>query len=413
MADFQFINMAASSPAQYCKSMYLPPPRPVFSRQRSNSLPVGLATMNAQEADMIFSAAERATARRRRIASVDNLVWPDEDTTDAIESWPLPSESTIKPSPPTIPIQKLERPSTSDSIQTVIASSTQTRGCQRAESHLSLPSTDIIFKSLPVCPLSPTKRQVTTRSLKSYADGLFQFTQTRLVSHIPQVQSPSLGSEQGEPDSPPSSSMHLSRPSLESRFSDWSVSVDSRRSSVASQNTPSAEMDPALLSPDSFFSALENTPKKRNFNINYINNARFSDYSGYASSETYDPPSGLPLPTPPSRCLKPEAEEFSYFSNFDKYVDQDTISQAGLAVGEPPESLAINLSPIESVKTPFTPSPPQPFRRRADTAIRTPLLSRSYSSTPGSQMMRGSPSATLQVAQVAVQVPHWLIGAIS
>jgi hypothetical protein len=194
MSYIQFDNMAASPQAQHSKSMYLLPPRPEVSRQRSNSLPVGLATMNAQEADMIFSAAEKATARRRRIASVDHAAIVDEDmTTDSPEFSPMPTASTIKPSPlRNASRQRFARPSTSESIQTVVARSRAlcdldpNQVSNGRESPSAISSTEIIFKSLPVSPVSPTKRQVTTRSLKNYADGLFQFTQTRLVSHIPQ-----------------------------------------------------------------------------------------------------------------------------------------------------------------------------------------------------------------------------------
>jgi hypothetical protein len=409
-------NMAASPQAPYSHSMYLLPPRPAVSRQRSNSLPVGLATMNAQEADMIFSAAEKATARRRRIASVDHAALVEEDVPDNTGFSPLPTTSTIKPSPlRNVTTQKRDRPSTSESVQTIIAHS---RGLcdldpnQQSDGEKS-PSatspTEFIFKSLPVSPVSPTKRLVQTRSLKNYADGLFQFTQTRLVSHIPQIGSPTFENNFDELDSSTSTSTHTARPSLDSHFSDWSIStrdVESRRSSLAGQDTPPVEIDPALLSPDAFFSTFEDTPRRKNFNI------RLSNNSGYASSETYDPPSGLPPPTPPSRYSKSQAEDFSYFTNFDKYIDQDAIVEADSINLEPPESLAIKLSPIEVLNSPYTPPAPA-FRRRADTAIRAPLLSSSCSGTPGSQFGHHSPSSALQIAQVAVQVPHWLIGAIS
>jgi len=184
---------------------------------------------------------------------------------------------------------------------------------------------------------------------------------------------------------------HSQRPSLESKFSDWSISTgnsDSRRSSVDMSSPQPIELDSSLMSPDSFFAGLEETPRRRDF-------LRETQGSGYASSATYDPPLGMPALTPLSRVAKVKStkEEFSYFTNFDQYLDR----------GEP-ESLEINLSPIEVANSPIT---PPVMRRRADTVIRAPLIARSCSAGPtNSRFAQSTPSTPFD------HVPNWLVGAI-
>jgi len=378
----------------HCQSMYIPPPtRPDVGRQRSNSLPVGLLSMNGQEAGMMFSAAERATARRRKLVSVDTPSWMNGPSETIRQSSRPSTRRTVKQSQfrqvTQVRISQSYQAKPSRALQDLDAS-------QVTNARSTSPSTDFLLKSLPISPASPTKRQVSTRSLKTYADGLFQFTQNALVAKIPQLASPpqspnifeDVFSDELALSKTPS---HSQRPSLESKFSDWSISTgnsDSRRSSVDMSSPQPIELDSSLMSPDSFFAGLEETPRRRDF-------LRETQGSGYASSATYDPPLGMPALTPLSRVAKVKStkEEFSYFTNFDQYLDR----------GEP-ESLEINLSPIEVANSPIT---PPVMRRRADTVIRAPLIARSCSAGPtNSRFAQSTPSTPFD------HVPNWLVGAI-
>jgi hypothetical protein len=385
------------------QSLYVPPNRPYISRQRSNSLPVGLmSSIMPEEAGMMFSAAERATARRRGNASVD--------TSARINGLP----NNLHALQPPIPVESKSKPSRRRRITQVRDSLPihHSRESSRALRDLDVgqvnnerpisPSTDLLLKGLPVSPMSPTKRLVTTRSLKSYADGLFQFTQHALVSTIPLVASPPQSPKvfEDELDSFPAAPSFTQRPVFESKFSDWSISTgaDSRRSSVTDCTPPRVPLEMSLMSPDSFFAGFDATPRHYNFDPE-------SEASGYASSETFDSPIHLTL-TPPSRIAKPEAskDDISYFTNYDHYLSPE--SRTAMGNSEPPDSLQINLSPIEA-DSPLT---PPPVRRRADTMIRAPLIARSScSGTPRTTFARSTPTTPFQLSD---SVPNWLVGAI-
>lgn len=406
--------MAATPRAQQATSMYLQPDRPINPRQRSNSLPIGLATLNAEEAGILFSAAEKATARRRRIVSIDTSAWPIDSPMEEDLNWPLPSNSTIKPSP-------LRNVTTQDFKVKMVALE-GSRLDTRSRALRDLDTNQIVngrtcsppraypdsLRSLPVPvdSISPTRRQVTTRSLKSYADGLFKFTQNRLVSTIPQVKehlvSPVASVLQDEPVSSQKATTPKPRPNVESHFSDWSVTT---RGSVLVQDTtllntpPVFDMDAALMSPDSFFGEFDELLGRKDID-------RLRRTTGYASSETYEPSCEFPFLAPllQPKKLKP-AEEFSYFANFDQFMNQD--SQPAL---EPPESLAIIISPLEHTLSP--PTPPPPRRVRAATAIRQPIISRSCSSGPIARFARSSPATPYQIKQVGIRIPNWCVGAM-
>jgi hypothetical protein len=396
--------MASSTQPQY-HSMYLlssQPSRPENPRQRSNSLPIGLAMMNAEEAGLLFSTAERATARRRRIASVDTPTWTDgpERAIQSPISQIEPSSNMIKPSPlrQVTQLRNSHSPEPSSNRRAL----SNLDPSQVNERCLS-PTANLLMKSLPISPISPTKRQVPTPSLKTYSESLFQFTQRALVSRIPlspPPQTPNLFEE--ELVLPKNNRTHSQRPSLESRFSDWSISTSDPSSRPISMvlTPPPLELDPVMMSPDSFFAGFEDTPKKSEFN-------RLKESNGYASSETYDPPTWQPTPIPGAvSVVESSTEEFSYFTNFDKYLDP----QPTQCTQDPPESLEINLSPIESNRSPVTPS--VLARTRAETVIRAPILSRSCSLGPSAvQYTQSTPVTPYQRAD-SIVMGNWAVGAV-
>jgi len=413
------MSRSGSPYGHHVRSLYVQQTRPYVPRQRSNSLPIGLALMNAEEAGMLFSAAEQATARRKKTYSVDHSYFQDSPP-DSQENSPLPTvtATTFKPSP----LRQLTsiRASVDKPLPAAPVDDSRHFLENRPQSNKSIPSAIVlpqsIIQSLPMSPLSPMKRQVPSHSLKSYADDLFKFTHNILATAIPQVQ---VDTPEPSPDTvklPELDSLDFPlpprvRPQLESKFSEWSIAtgnnLESRRGSLA--HTP-IELDHALMSPDSFFGD-EATPKRKDFD--------FSRCSGmsYASSETYEPPSTLPPPTPPSRAPKGSDEEISYFTNFDRFLEQDATQQDWPLRNAFPQDTVIDISPIETLHRPETPATSNRLQR-ADTVIRNSLRSvparsaplMSTHATPYS--MYSSPSTPLHLAEVAIRVPHWLIGAI-
>jgi len=273
---------------------------------------------------------------------------------------------------------------------------------RRAPSEIRLPEN--FLQTLPVSPLSP-KRQVTSKSLKSYADGLFNFTHNVLTSTIPVLQvavphSPIKSPESTELASPINMSF---RPLLESKFSDWSVNTGAQQSRRDSLAVTPIDLNPTLLSPDSFFS-VEVTPKRSDFNLNMNRCSGFS----FASSETYEPPSSLPPLTPQSRSpLLPEDQEISYFTNFDQYLDYNNWP---LRTQTPPEKVAIDLSPLE-LDVAQTAMPVLNQRKRAATSMRIPARSAPLlrSNAPPAW---SRPSTPYQLADLALMVPNPVIRAI-
>jgi len=413
------VNMSRSgSPyGHHVRSLYVQQTRPIIPRQRSNSLPVGLAWMNAEEAGMLFSAAEQATARRKKTYSVDDSYFPDSPP-DSRENSPFPTvtATNFKPSP----LRQLTsiRASMHKPLPPAPVDDSPQPVEKRPESRKSISPAHVLsqslIQSLPMSPLSPTKRQVPSHSLKTYADDLFNFTHNILATAIPQlhVDTPQHSPDIVKPQEPASMVFPVPphfRPTLESRFSDWSITTgynaESRRGSLTL--TP-IELNPALMSPDSFFGD-EATPKRKDFDFD-----RFSSVS-FASSETYEPPSTLPPPTPPSRALKGSDEEISYFTNFDRFLEQDSTQQAWpLRDSFPFDDVVIDITPIEMLCSPET-SAPSTCRPRADTVIRSSVPVRSApllttDATPWS--LYSSPSTPIHLAEVAIRVPNWLIGAI-
>jgi hypothetical protein len=393
----------------YAQSVYVPAPRPENPRQRSNSLPIGLASMNAEEAGMLFSAAEKATARRRRIVSVDSPAWSESPCTSP-NSFPMPSVSTIKPSPLS-QFMSFSGVHASESAQADLRAHRESlRNFETDQNAVALESPDFMLSPQLSLPISP-RRQVASRPLKDYADGLFMFTQSRLTTTIPQpppTAIPCVPDLQINEEPVSRQLDFFPRPALMSHFSDWSTNTGSDgldSSRRASMTTP-PELDISLMSPDSFFGPgnASSTPK--------LGYSGASSSRTYASSPTYDPPSELPARTPPSRAQFPvqsQMEEFSYFTNFDQYYNRDSIDTVQPAS---PDALVIDLSPDDD--SPAVPVA-APRRPRTDTAVRDAAVQRRCCGTPGSGNV-STPSTPfdrgVHIAEVAVRIPHWLVGAI-
>jgi hypothetical protein len=358
--------------------------RPNFSRQRSNSVPVfGLVNVSAEERSVLFNAAERATARRRRPVSVDspgpamskgydpesiqprafNFSTPSrrgfggshlrnavpsivsEQSTPSDEDEITPTRDDSKPLP-ALPLESMtETPTTSlenMDQRPVVAEQTQ--------SAVSSPSSS---------PISP-RRQVPNQTLKAYADGLFLFTRSRLQTAAPQnLKSLGLSVDSSSEESPPPTpeleedevrEMSPVRPPLRSQFSDWSATTTDSEddydgylsSAPASPHTP--DMNTSLLSPDSFF-GVDITP-------------RVAQRTQWTSLSSARPSSGIEAAAPQSlrssttfgtTSANSTSDTFSYFTGFDSVTAavETTSSQ--------------NHTPLELLQSPYyTPSRTQP-----------------------------------------------------
>jgi hypothetical protein len=277
----------------------------------------------------------------------------------------------------------------------------------------SVASPRTLFNSLPMSP----RRQVPSRTLKNYADGLFMFTQNRLNSAVPQLHEPKseqVPSIQIEEAPILTEIVEGGRPPLQSHFSEWSVqSRDSDTGALpASWHTPAppSDFDFGLMSPDSFFGeAAQTTPQ-----FGWAECRSGGSGSTYASSGTYEPPSSFPSSTPASQVSTKQTmdEELSYFANYTQYFGNDRSSTVTQILHERPESLLIRLSPME-IQSPRTPPRVSFARQRADTAIRDPVKVGTCSTPePRSKTSPSTPFEQMQVADVAVRVPQWLVGAI-
>jgi hypothetical protein len=247
-------------------------PRPYLPRQRSNSVPtLGLVNVSAEEAGILFSAAERATARRKRPVSVDS---PGSEVEKGYDPESIPSRTFNFSTPSrlglgTSPLRNVQR---CDSVHTVPSEPTSPRASEEDVDDVeSLPLTTAFPTSstLPQSPDQPTspaspRRVVDNPVLKAYADGLFMFTQSRLNNAAPEtLQTLGLkrdistsGLDGGELPKP-------QRPVFRSQFSDWS---STRASSVVELSSPSSPVEPrtpdnqsGLMTPDSFLA--EVTPR--------------------------------------------------------------------------------------------------------------------------------------------------------
>jgi hypothetical protein len=363
--------------------------RPLLSRQRSNSVPAfSLVNVSAEEASVIFSAAERATARRRRPVSVDSpgpglfRGYDKDSISPLVFNFSTPSRrgfsgSALKYRVPSIasepsihsddeitPTKDYSKPLPSLPQEHVNQNhiSSKDNTDQQSEAPVR-PPLDISGLSSPTMP---PRRQVQSPTLKAYADGLFHFTQSRLQTAAPSdLRSLGLNLDTLMDESPPPTpeleeeeeevtEMRTRRPPLSSKFSDWSATTTDTEddddsdgylsSAPASPCTP--DMDIGLLSPDSFFNA-DITPRV----------AQQTQWTSFSSAR---PSSGIESAPRSQRSSNPflttssnsTSDSFSYFAGFDSVTD--TVETG----------FSHNDSPIELLQSPFhTPShtvPPCP-----------------------------------------------------
>lgn len=162
--------------------------RPILSRQRSNSVPIlDLVNVSVQEAGIIFSAAERAAARRRPISEYS----PGPSVVKLAGEQNSPSPIDLKTSTaPDRPSHLANQPSTSSdsSTSTVkpLPASIETGLEELASTKDRTPPSSVHSSPVQIVMPSPksSRRSVPNQILKAYADGLFLFTQSRLNDTI-------------------------------------------------------------------------------------------------------------------------------------------------------------------------------------------------------------------------------------
>jgi len=391
--------------------------RPGFSRQRSNSVPnavptFSLANVSAEETNIIFSAAERATARRKRPVSVDspgpaiNLGRHQDSLPErafnfstpsrfGIGKSPLRNASTSSPVRPSFDFerekeQKLREEAKPTALpQRQLQSPAPIKSARPPSVASSLPSDD---------PTSP-RRPVANPNLKAYADGLLRFTQSRLNTVAPQ--SPARTSSQYSTSIPTTPELELDimelrqqRPPLASHFSDWSsTAADSEASSphlsfVSPLEPRTPDEESGMLSPDSFFNEI--TPRV----------AQSTQWAGLSSARPSSRGSAVFRPyDSPTRgrhaSSNTNSEVFSYFSGFDSATAAVTSRFSSDCS-----------SPNEVVRTPYTPSGAQPQSR--GTNICRPASSAS-NRVPFSRVRAHTPLSEMIDLQ---RPPSWLVQAI-
>lgn len=409
--------------------------RPMLLRQRSNSTPqLGLVNVSVQEAGIIFSAAEKAAARRRRPMSEFS---PGPSVLKQAYEQNSPSAVDLRSTPPDRPSRLAHQLSTSSTSSTATAeplpASIQTGLEELASMQDSTPASSTLSSPLKRAFTSPTtpKRLVPNRNLKAYADGLFLFTQSRLNNAVPTSSMPidlSLLVPHIQVDDASDTNSELSveetrrnsRPLLRSRFSDWTATDSesvaelsdleplSRFSSRRDSGVFTPDMEASgLMSPDSFFA--EVTPK-----VNQT--SRWTDTISRASSPTRGryssrQPASAASSRPRTRSTS-LSERFSYFAGFD----------SATAPGE-----ASALFPdIEILQSPYTPST-QPPRSKRSSRLSMMCSSSASDTTPFLKAIANpiqmqdppcptalpvSPEVQLQMKEVEARPPSWLVRAI-
>lgn len=404
--------------------------RPTFSRQRSNSVPAlfSLANVSDEEACVLFSAAERATARRRRPVSVDspgpiiNNTHYQADVPKRAFNFSTPSRFGIGKSPlrntvARILVDQIVEPEKEEEKSEVVVQEEDEETPSYEVEPAPIPSRELLSPDCMISIRSPSscsnassqdptspRRQVADQNLKAYADGLLLFTQSRLNNVAPQtVYLPGQLSDSSVPPTPDLvheqdvMELRFQRPTLRSHFSNWSSTTgeteeddeaESRRMSFASSmepRTPDEESD--MISPDSFFN--EATPRvlqatewtsissaRPSSQISATANLRYS----YASSSS-------------NTMNDPNSESFSYFTGFDS-VSAFASSQ-------------FSASPFDHqvLQTPPTPS-----------GIPSRMRSRPSSSannfTPFSRESRRRPHTPMGEAMDVSRPPSWLVRAV-
>jgi len=353
------------------QSLFIPR-HPVLHRERSYSLPPGLALMSAEEATMIFSAAERATSRRRRMASVGaSFAAARRPSLDSGPNSSLPSPEAAPLTPPHAPAHLANGAEEHHIAVEIDHQSNFFWGTDETPTKADLQQTEP-FPSLALStsPTSP-RRPAPSPMLKTYADGIYEYTRSRLNTVAPRFRVDSVTSDQDETSSKPAS-----RPTLQSHFSDWTITTRGTLSREGSQTMMPDPLDD-VDSPDPFFDFEFLAPAPGDARLDYT----------YASSEALVSSSTLPPPTPPSY---PHArdDEVSYFSNFENLHESPKQTQTPSRQRKP---VTFTLSPL--------PSP-------SDTA--TPGVGTSG----GAVRDVGESSTAFQTARLAVRVPNALIGTV-
>jgi len=400
---------------------------------------LGLVNVSVQEAGIIFSAAERAAARRRRPISEFS---PGRSVLRQAGDQNSPSRVGLKHhAMPNRPSHLANQPSTnsasSSSSSTVepLPASIETGLEELASIEDNTPSSSVRSSPLQMAMPSPKspKRLVPNQILKAYADDLFLFTQSCLNNTItpsqmhvdasllvPQtkVTEPTIVIPDLEISESPEN-RYTFRPPLKSRFSDWtttdtdsiaefsdpgSLHFDSSRNSGFC--TPDMEAS-GLMSSDSFFA--EVTPKV-NQSVRWINTP---NETSRASSPTRgcwsaQVASSVASSRPSTRSASINAEEeFSYFAG----LDGASATVEGQAHCWPMDS------PFEILKGAYTPS----TQSARSSHLSLKVLSSSPSDTTPffasqadgvNSIPLNAAASTQQMMEVEAGPPSWLVSAI-
>ncbi|QDS73770.1 hypothetical protein FKW77_005282 [Venturia effusa] len=402
--------------------------RPAFSRQRSNSMPAVFSLVNVsdEEASVLFSAAARATSRRRRPVSVDspgpiiNNTRGRANVPKRTFNFSTPSRFGIGTSPLSKPDSRMsadqgvqpeqEQENLNSVVQEVDTSSYEVEPAPIPSRELLLPARVVSIRPSSSCsntslpdPTSP-RRQVADPNLKAYADGLLLFTQSRLNDVAPQtVYMPGHLSDTSVPPTPDLvhdqdvMELRFQRPILRSHFSNWSSTTgeteyddgtESRRLSFASSMEPrTPDEESGMISPDSFFN--EATPRVRQTTQwTSLSSARPSSQITAAADLRYSD-----LSSSPNTTNDPASEPFSYFTGFD--------SVSAIA------SSQLSASPVDHrvSQTPPTPS-------GIPSRLRSGPSSSASNFTPFYRESRRRSHTPMGEAMDLSRPPSWLIRAV-
>lgn len=386
--------MASDIHQKHGQSLFIPASHPVLSRQRSYSLPPGLALMSAEEATMMFSAAERATTRRRRLASAA-ASFNVEEHQPILESGSnssVPSPEAAPVTPQNASTDQLNAPKQN---QVAVSEGVDHQSNFSWETDDAATKADIQsthpFSALPLFPASPTSPRppATSPMLKTYADGIYEYTRSRLTTAVaPRFQVDSATSDDPLDHGQTSLAKSVSRPKLKSHFSDWSISTSGPSlSRQGSRTVISGPLNGGVDSPDPLFDFDFLTTEQNR------NSVDASGVVTYASSEALVSSSTLPLPT--TSHPRPRDDEVSYFSNFDLYLHDDERSKQPQRPGYRSKTTPFNLSPV----------------RIRDAS--GPGAAESVGTSGGAVRDIGSsPSQLFRTAHLAVRVPSAMVRAI-
>lgn len=379
---------------------------------------------------MLVSAAERATARRRRHVSVDSP-GPVINNTHAQTEFPkrtfnfsTPSRFGIGKSPlrkavPRISVGRVVKSGREEENPEVVAQEEDEETPSYEVEPAPIPSRELLSPSCMVSIRSPSscsttssqdptspRRQVADQNLKAYADGLLLFTQTRLNNVAPQtLYTSSPLSDSSVPPTPDLVHDHeqdvmelrFQRPALQSHFSNWSSTTGetadddetpSKRLSCASWMEPrTPDEESGMISPDSFFN--EATPRiGQSTEWTSISSARPSSQISAAANLRHSYVSSS------SNTMNDlNSESFSYFTGFD--------SVSAIAPSQ------YSASPLDhqALQTPLTPS-------GIPSRIRSGPSSSASNFTPFSRESRLRPHTPMGEAWDLSRPPSWLIRAV-